>query len=66
VGKFSIKGLMTKRICQPMRTYIRVESLSNLPVKNNFKRIPMSAKVHVNPKIVQPKVSPRTIRQKGV
>ena len=53
-------------ICQPIKTYKTVESLSNLPVKKSFITIPVTAKLHVSPKINHPNVPSRTMIVKGV
>ena len=47
--------------------YSNVEdNLSNLPVKNNFKTIPIKAKDQVKEKMSHPSEPPRMIRVKGV
>ena len=57
---------MKNTTCHPIKRYIAVESLSNLPVKNNLRIMPIKAKIHTKINRYQPKSESKAIRQKGV
>ena len=59
-------GLRNTTIIHPITTYIMVENVWNLPIKNSFRIIPVKAMIHTNENRVHPIQPCNVIRAKGV
>ena len=64
--KYQINGFIKINTCQPIKRYITVEILSNLPVKNNLRITPTIAKIHTAINRYHPKLVSKATKQKGL